>query len=107
MSIMWKLYILEYALALLLPTLLVGCRKAALEPLRVVSFKSVTHKVGLYPDVPACEAVVRNSVETVTAIKDYEACEHINIGDTAEHFDADVYIEQRLYSVEHAEANRP
>ena len=84
---------------------LVGCgRNHSSSELRVTSFKSITRRAGLYPEVFACEATVRNSAEIVTAVKDYESCEHIRIGDKAEHSGSDVWINGDLYTVEHADA---
>jgi hypothetical protein len=76
------------------------------KPLRVVKFETVTTK-GYYNDTsPACEATARNEFESVTARKDYESCEHISIGDIAEHSGSDVWINGDLYKLEQAEMTK-
>jgi hypothetical protein len=85
-------------------TAIVGCgRDHSSSELRVTGFKPVT---GLYP--VGCEVTVRNSVEIVTAVRDFETCngDHIRIGDKAELSGSDVWINGDLYIVEHAEAAR-
>jgi len=70
---------------------------------------AVLHRLlctGLYP--VGCEVTIRNSIEIVTALRDFEPCnaDHIRIGDKAEHSGSDVWINGDLYIVERARSTQ-